>query len=550
MELQSSYQVTELNLVSAQPQVSQVTEDITSEELGNLQAYDRDQIIELAGNDMDVLAGLVIGEVATHPYPPVFLAIWQLLTSKALTITLREYIQLAIGLPRGIGKTTVIKLFIFFLIVYTKKKYIMITAANQTKADTILADVRRLFSHPNVVALFGNVLYKCETDRSDLLIFNFKGRLITIHCLGSGGDPRGSNKGFSRPDVILSDDIQSRENAHSPTQAKTLHDWYHATLMPAKSELGCLFVYIGNMFATDDCLLKQFRDSHDWISFIAGALLADGQSIWEDFLPTEYIYKELNKAIRNNTTHIFFSEVLNDSAASGNIIFNAAKVKLLEGERLKLVKSDVEGENTFSLTSPDTNVYASHAYQAAFIIIDPAGRKKNSNDTAIGVGVVVDGIPYLREYISKVMTPLETITTALEFAMLYGCSAIVAEAYAYQESLLFWFDYVCKLYGILGFTFLPITKGGQSKNGAITNMFTQLQNGEVGMYKYLFAEILTYILRFNPLSNTNKDDVLDLLVYLPIVQLRYPSEISNLLINTIAHEVTSEVISADQNCAV
>ena len=533
--------IKELPLNNLSPRRANTIQD-TSEISQDLAAYDKDAILQLASIDMDLLAGLALGSIVTHTFPPVFLAIWNLLLSSASTA--KDFTQLAIGLPRGFGKTTVIKLFIFWLVIYSTKKYILITASNQAKAERILGDVRRLFSSENIKSLFGNVLYKCETDRADLLVFNFGGRLITIQCLGSGGDPRGSNIGFARPDVILSDDIQSRENAMSPTQAVNLREWYYATLMPAKSELGCLYVYIGNMFATDDCLLKQFRDSPDWISFIAGALLTDGKSIWEEFVSTEQIYVDLNKAIRANTTHIFFSEVLNDSAASGNVLFDPSKLLVRKSEDAGLTRLDGYNEHG----SP-VNYTTNLDHQGAFVIIDPAGSKKNSDQTAIGVGVTIDGIPYLRALEVGVMTPLETIEKSIQLAMTYGAAVIVSEAYAYQESLLFWFDYVCKLSGIYGFTFLPITKGSKSKNSAILNMLTQLQKHEIGLYSNYLGAVLSQILKFNPQSTTNQDDILDVLVYLPIVLLKYSYEIGKVINQQLNDSSNIPVVSEEANCS-
>ena len=494
-------------------------EDITS----RLLAYQKSDIIKLASNDMDVLAGLALAEVLTLLYPPVFKAIWQLITTSAAAV--RDFTQLAIGLPRGFGKTTVIKLFILWLILFSTKKYILITASNQEKARRILADVRRLFSQPNIYALFGNILADKETDNQDILIFTFQGRLITIQALGSGGDPRGSNVGFSRPDVILSDDVQSRENAMSQTQSAALRDWYYATLMPAKSELGCLFVYIGNMFATDGCLLKEFRDSPDWVSFIAGAILSDGESIWSEFKTLEEIILDFQKAIRAKNTAIFFSEILNDATASGAVAFNPEAIKVIS-----------PAEATMN--------------EGKYIVIDPAGDKKDSNDTAIGVGVLHDGKPALKRCIRGVFSPLETITKAINLAAEEGAGVICVEAYAYQSSLLYWFEYVCKMNGIYGLEFYPITRGGGTKNGAILNMMQQLQKQEIALYPEVVGEVLTDIVRFNPQTSNNKDDLLDILVYLPLVHLKYSSEIGRLFNQTIDLDGDIEVISTDYNCPI
>lgn len=486
----------------------------------SLGTFNKEEVINIASKDMDMLAGLALPEVFSLLFPDVFKSIWKLLLNSSLK---PDDTQLAIGLPRGFGKTTVVKLFVLWLILFSDKRYILITANNQGKAEKILGDIKRLFSSPNIKSLFGDILADCETNNSEAIIFNFNGRLITIQALGAGGDPRGSNVGFSRPDVIISDDIQSRENAFSPTQSSKLKEWYEASLMYSKSEKGCLFIYIGNMYPADGCLLKQFRDSKDWISFIAGAILSDGKSIWEEFKSYDRIMLDLEKAIRSNTTSIFFSEILNDSTQSGNVIFDPKTLLIAD----KSITTMNEGK---------------------FIVIDPAGSKVTSNDTAIGVGVIHDGVPYLEKFVRGIFSPLETITKAIDLASEVGAGVICVENYAYQDSLLFWFKHVCKIHDIYGLEFYPINRGHGTKNGAILNMFQQLQNKEIGLYSEVVGEVLTDIVRFNPQTSNNRDDLLDLLVYLPMVHLKYGIEISRLLINTL-YEDDNKVYKSIDNCS-
>ena len=141
--------------------------DITDTD-NNVQAFYKEDIISVASQDMDMLAALAVPEILNLLFPPVFKAIWQLMTDSS---SIKEDTQLAIGLPRGFGKTTVVKIYILWLILFSKKRYILITALNQGKAEKILADVKRLFSSPNIRAICGNILSDCETNNSEAIIF-------------------------------------------------------------------------------------------------------------------------------------------------------------------------------------------------------------------------------------------------------------------------------------------------------------------------------------------------------------------------------------------
>ena len=88
---------------------SQVPED-TCQEI----AASTLEISESAKNSLDFLAGLALPLVYTYMFPPLFHSIWEWLTTYSHKI--RDFSQLALGLPRGFGKTMVIKLFILYVI--------------------------------------------------------------------------------------------------------------------------------------------------------------------------------------------------------------------------------------------------------------------------------------------------------------------------------------------------------------------------------------------------------------------------------------------------
>src|SRR5438067_2531855 len=93
------------------PQISAPAENLTEE------IYNREQIEELARTSLDFLAALAMPTVFRYLFPPVFLSIWQWLLSYIHRA--RDFSQLAIGLPRGFGKTMLIKIFILYCIIFT-----------------------------------------------------------------------------------------------------------------------------------------------------------------------------------------------------------------------------------------------------------------------------------------------------------------------------------------------------------------------------------------------------------------------------------------------
>lgn len=480
---------------------------------------------------MDMLAGLALPDILTILFPSVFKALWQMLIEAAAK--LGDFTQIAVGLPRGFGKTTVIKLFALWCILFSKKQFILIVGSNQSKAEAILADICFLLDEPNIKAIFGDWKVSQEVNRQDLKKFQIAGKTMVLACLGAGGDPRGLNIRFSRPDVIIMDDVQSRENALSKVQAQALRGWLFSTLLKTKSPIGCLFIYIGNMFASEDCILKELQHNADWTSFIAGAILADGESLWPELHSKANLLKELERDARAGNAQIFFSELLNDSSTQSITGFDPTKL----------------------LKWADTRNFEES--QGKFIIIDPAGQSTDADPTVITLFELWDGLPWAKKVVRGTLSPKATIMEAINLGLTEQCSCIIVESVAYQASLLFWFREVCKMEGIEGFDFLPISRGGGSKNAAIMTMFRQLQGyhdgkqsvpPELGIHPDVLSSVLVDIAAFNPQKRVNKDDLLDVIAYAPMAVLKYRAEIGKVYNEPFEEPI--RIIDHHRNCPI
>lgn len=82
-------------------------EKVNANEYNDTVHANKEEIVQAAQNDLNFLAALVLPTVFKYFYPPVLLAVWNLLVEKVVLI--RDFSQLALGVPRGMGKTTLIK---------------------------------------------------------------------------------------------------------------------------------------------------------------------------------------------------------------------------------------------------------------------------------------------------------------------------------------------------------------------------------------------------------------------------------------------------------
>ncbi len=455
------------------------------------------QVEETARSSLDFLAALAMPLVFRYFFPPVFKAIWTWLLSYIHKE--RDFSQLAIGLPRGFAKTTFIKIFLLYVILFTKRQFILVCANSLPKAVAIIADVVDFLDEPNVKKVFGDWRLGLETDQQVLKKFGFRGRNIVL-AAGTVDSVRGLNVKHQRPDVMLFDDIQSRADADSETVSKQIETDLYGTAMKAKSPHGCLFVFIANMYPTKWSLLRRIKENPNWIKFIAGGILSDGTSLWEDLQPIEQLLKEYENDLRNGRPEIFHAEVLNDENASINNLLDLSELPAYPYE-------------------------ADEIPNGSFIIIDPSNDKANSDAVSIGAFDMFGNIPVSREILEGRMSPGDTIRNALNMALRRNIRYIGIESNAYQYSLLYWFTFITTQLGIVGIEVRELYSGKYSKNSRILNMFKQLRAGEVIPHPDTRAQLFSQVTQFNPLKTNNTDGILDLFTYAPKMIELYGPEI-------------------------
>lgn len=452
--------------------------------------FDQAQVTQLMKESPDFLAGVATPEVYEYAWPPIFLGIWNWLRDEIAKA--RTFQRIALGMPRGFAKTTFVKLFLLYVILFTDRKFILVLAATATMAENIISDVADMLDEPNIKAIFGDWRLGIEKDTNSVKKFSFRGRPIIIAALGAGGSVRGFNIKNARPDVMVFDDVQSREDADSQEVSSKLYKWMLGTAMKAKAPKGCMTMFVGNMYPTPHSILKKLKVNPHWEKFIVGGILADGTSLWEELQPVRQLLEEYAADMEAGHPEIFHAEVLNDEEAAVNNLIDFNKLPAFPWDEAQ-------------------------PHQGNFIVIDPSNDKANSDCVAIGHFEVHESKPVLTEVLEERLSPLETIKAAMAMGMRNNCYLIIIESVAYQYSLNFWFNHICETEGVAGFRAEPIYPGRMSKNARILNMFKAYRAGELYVKSEASSLVHAQIRSFNPLKTNNVDNVLDLLTYAPRV---------------------------------
>ena len=491
---------------------------------------------KLAFQSMDFLGALALPSVVTIVFCAIFKIIWSLLT-KALLESVGSK-RFAIGLPRGHGKTIVIKLLTLWAILFTKRKFILIVGSTDELATNILADVWDLLQESNIVSIFGSVGSMVEKDTADLKKFSFCGRNVILAAIGFNGSIRGINIKFVRPDVMIFDDAQTRECAMSPAESKKFQEKFYGTFMKLKAPSGCVFIYIGNMYknvmhpkSTEArplycCLLRNFRDDKFWTSFVTGALLANGTALWEELIPREQLLEELEVDKAAGQEEEWFAEVQNDPEC---------------GTRNRVDFDSIEPVDYDPEISPP---------EGAWIIIDPATDKPNADDQVATHVDLVNGLPVVYNVTVDNSSPKAFIQRTIAYCLRHQIPLICVEGVAYQHTLVFWFEETCRNLGISGISIQAVMPDDK-KNSRIGDMFKAAYRGEVGFHRNAFSLVCNQAKKFDPTVKNNVDDILDTVAYIPQCLHKYKNLIYKpLALSEASGDSTTGMLSAAETSCI
>ncbi len=464
----------------------------------------RNDAIEGSRTNLNVLAMLCVPEIFKYLFPPIFLALWQWITAN---LAIEKGMQrLAIGLPRGFGKTIFLKLIVVYTILFTDRKFVLVVCNTEQLAENFIADVIDVLDSPNIRALFGNWRNTVEKETLHLKKFHFRGRPVILAAIGAGSSPRGLNIKFVRPDFIIMDDMQSKEQAESAIESIRSMSWMMGTLMKTNDPERCLYVFVGNMYPYPGSILKKLKAASTWLSFITAAILEDGQSIWPELKPVEVLLSELENDTELGHPEIFYAEVMNDENAGSK-----------HGLDITLIKD-----------APD--YLLDDQAPAGFVVIDPSAGKKKSDDLAIGAFLVHEFAgamkPVFRELRAGKFDPKESVKQALTLAMVWQIRTIFVEGVAYQSTLAYWIDFWAKEFGLNDFQILEVYPKAGSKNARIYNTLKTMakenpDNAEILVHKSVRSRFVAQAQMWNPLKTDNVDDVLDLPTYCHQIMLEH-----------------------------
>jgi hypothetical protein len=223
------------------------------EQLGWLdRPLDRDMRIQLASLDFEFFCRYYLPDHFNLP-PAVF---QETLMKDAEEMAGRDEETYGMFIVfRGGAKTTIYALALpLWCLLFNRRHFIVILSDTEAMARDKCLDIKaQLENNPRILADFGLLQGKRWAD----LEFETANGCKIVGA-GSGVNIRGRRYRQHRPDLVILDDIENRDEVRSPTQRQALENWLLKDVFMAGGR-NTLFVMIGT-YLSYDCVLRQVND--------------------------------------------------------------------------------------------------------------------------------------------------------------------------------------------------------------------------------------------------------------------------------------------------
>ena len=195
--------------------------------------------------------------------------------------------NVAYAVPRGHAKTAWISnIFLVHQIVYRKRRYIVLfSETTDVAGDFITWGKFQLKLNEKLREDFGELLHvKPSMNELDNKYEFITESNMKVEAKGLGTQTRGLRYGNTRPDLLILDDLESKESTNTPELIEKSKAWFREEMLPAMSRNG-ICVYLGTILCYGSLLHYVVEDRRDFESRKLSAVkhFAKNTNLWEDW---------------------------------------------------------------------------------------------------------------------------------------------------------------------------------------------------------------------------------------------------------------------------
>lgn len=212
---------------------------------------------------------------------------------------------------RELAKSTVVFFCVMYLVLTGRKRNILLISNSHDNAVRLLEPYKKAFESNSLLqAYYGDMR---EIGRWTADEFSLTNGAV-FRALGALESPRGTRKYEIRPDCGIVDDYDTDADCRNPDIINKKWEWLENALFPTRSiSEDFLFVFAGNIIATDCCITRAGRKADHWD--IINILDKKGRSSWPEKNTEERIERIRSKI----STKAFQQEYMNNPLSEGDV---------------------------------------------------------------------------------------------------------------------------------------------------------------------------------------------------------------------------------------
>jgi len=367
----------------------------------------------LCYTNLGVMAKTFMPDAFSAKYSPLHYDVIKHLDSPARFV--------AIAAPRGLGKTSFARAMVMRAILFRQYEFILYVSNSETVAELQTENIKReLRSNPEIRKIFGDIAIAADTDADFSETFSKRAWVAFGNTLvlprGSGQQVRGLLYKHSRPQLIIIDDLEKRDELENPENRRKLKEWFHSDLLKCinRYDNNYKFIYLDTL-KHSDALMEELLNSPEWVSERLDICSDTAEGLVSnvpELISTQELRREYEIHKENGTLDIFYSEFRNLPIATENQGFRQEYFQHYS-------EAQLEGKNLEN-----------------YVIVDPAKSvNMSAADSAIvGIGVnFVTGAIYIRDVVSKKMFPDELYAETFEMKYRLNAHQIGIEVTGLEE---------------------------------------------------------------------------------------------------------------------
>jgi len=331
-------------------------------------------------------------------------------------------IYVAFMIFRGAAKTSVVRVFIAFLISFGIARTVLVVGKSEGAASRTLEWLMRAVEFNKLWTDAFHIRQGEKWNATEIDVKNEgTGTTTRVIAMGIGGSTRGVNVDDYRPDIILVDDPCDEENTATPDQRSKLKENFFGALFnslapPTEAPMSKM-ILLQTVLNDEDLISDVMKDSQ-WESYRVPVFTETGESAWPSRFPLPMLEAQKQGFIDRGMLHVWLREMECTVVSAANSAFRADLLQYW-------TVTPEEGRTLVAVDpTPPPRDGSPEAYQGKL------------DDAAIRVLRLYKHRVYVIDwYETKSPDPFELISKIFELAVKHGAKELVVETVLFARVL-------------------------------------------------------------------------------------------------------------------